>query len=214
MSILIALLIAAAPSLGLKIQREAEDRARADVTDLLRTLCPEQCVLLSVRAQTDDEDVGGEVSPGFDAPGNRTVPVLRLLNASLVVDQRLPAAFRTRVKALVGERLKMQGVPAEVALQQVNFPVRNPPYLEAPPQQPVPPPAPKAEPLAPPPVAASTPVAPIKLQDKLMEHAPLLAVIVLLGGVLLALGGLFYLAARKPSDSFMPEGLPLDAPPQ
>src|SRR5215470_11152554 len=107
----------------------------------------------------DEEEVGGDVSPGFDAPGARTVPVVRSVNASVLVDQRLPAAFRTRVKALVSQRLKGQGVPVQIALEQVNFPVRNPPYLEAPP-----PPQAQASPIpqAPPapPVDAATPVAP------------------------------------------------------
>src|SRR5712692_9626012 len=100
---LIALLLAAAPAAGTKIQREAEDRARADAADLLRTLCPEQCVLLSVQARVDDEDVGGATTPGFDPAGARTVPVLRAINASVLIDQRLPTAFRGRVKSLVAQ---------------------------------------------------------------------------------------------------------------
>ena len=49
MHLLIATLLAAAPLAGAKLQQDAEERARADVADLLRVLCPEQCVLLSVR---------------------------------------------------------------------------------------------------------------------------------------------------------------------
>ena len=201
---LIALLVAAAPTAGAKMQREAEDRARADAADLLRTLCPEQCVLLSVQARIDDEDVGGQTTPGFDPAGARTVPVLRAISASVLIDQRLPTAFRGRVKSLVAQRLKSAGVPASVAVEQVSFPVRNPPYLEA-----------KETPAPPPqlPIAAATPVAPVKLDDKLIEHAPLLAVVTLLGCVLLALGGLFFLAARKPpAEPLYAEALPPEAP--
>src|SRR5260370_20454871 len=129
MLILIALM-AAAPLAGEKLQNEAEARARAEVAALLHTLCREQCVLLSVRAQMDEEETGGQVSPGFDAPGARTVPVVRAVNATVLVDRRLPLAFRNQVKALIGQRLKGAGVPAEVALEQVAFPVKNPPYLE------------------------------------------------------------------------------------
>jgi hypothetical protein len=203
---LIALLLAAAPTAGTKIQREAEDRARADAADLLRTLCPEQCVLLSVQARVDDEDVGGATTPGFDPAGARTVPVLRAISASVLIDQRLPTAFRGRVKSLVAQRLKSAGVPASVAVEQVSFPVRNPPYLEA-----------KDTPAPPPqlPVAAATPVATPKLDEKLIEHAPLLAVVTLLGGVLLALGGLFFLAARKaPAEPLFAEPLPPEEPAQ
>jgi hypothetical protein len=203
---LIALLVAAAPTAGTKIQREAEDRARADAADLLRTLCPEQCVLLSVQARVDDEDVGGATTPGFDPAGARTVPVLRAISASVLIDQRLPAAFRGRVKSLVAQRLKSAGVPASVAVEQVSFPVRNPPYLEA-----------KETPAPPPqlPVAGAAPVAMPKLDEKLIEHAPLLAVVTLLGGVLLALGGLFFLAARKPpAEPLFAESLPPEEPAQ
>src|SRR5438874_408332 len=103
MWIAIAVAVALQP-VGVKIQHEAEERARADAADLLRTLCPEQCVLLSVRARVEEEDAGGETTPGFDAPGAHTVPVLRSLSASVLIDQRLPPPFRARVKALVAER--------------------------------------------------------------------------------------------------------------
>jgi hypothetical protein len=213
MLLLMAVLMAAAPLAGAKMQQEAEDRARAEVTDLLRALCPEQCVLLSVRAQMDEEDTGGQVSPGFDAPGARTVPVVRSVNASVLVDKRLPLQFRTRVKALIAQRLNSAAVPAEIALEQVAFPVKNPPYLEA--REPLPaqakPPAPepaKEEAL---PINAATPVS-SRLQEKLLEQAPLLAVMVLLGTVVLALGGLIFLAARKPQEQYLTEPLPAEQP--
>src|SRR5438045_783294 len=152
MQVAIALLMAAAPLAGARMQQEAEDRARAQVTDLLRALCPEQCLLLSVRAQMDEEEAGGEISPGFDAPGARTIPVVRSVNTSVVVDNRLPLQFRVRLKTLIAQRLGGAGVPAEVALQQVAFPLKNPPYLEAheppPAAQPAPPPAAPATPPA------------------------------------------------------------------
>src|SRR2546423_14364488 len=199
MHFLIATVLAAAPLAGAKLQQDAEDRARADVADLLRVLCPEQCVLLSVRAQMDEEEIGGTVTPGFDAPGARTVPVVRSVQASVLVDQRLPAPFRTRVKTLIAQRLKGAGYPSEIALEQVSFPLKNPPYLEAQPKPPEPPPAPAAAP-EPPKVAAATPVGP-RLQEKLLEQAPMLAVRAILGGGGLALGALLYLPPRRAAGS-------------
>src|SRR5436305_12943552 len=152
MFLLIAAAIAAAPLAGATLQHEAEERARADATDLLRTLCPEQCVVLSVAARVDEEDAGGERTPGFDAPGARTVPVLRSVSANILVDQRLPAAFRSRVRALIAQKLSGAGVPAAVQVSQVSFPPRNPPpYVD-----PQPPKADKpAEPEQKPQLAAS-----------------------------------------------------------
>src|SRR4051812_25305556 len=132
---LIAILLAAALSpAAQKLKHETEERARADAADLLKTLCPEQCVLLSIEARIEEEDVGTAPAPGFETSVTRTVPVLRGVVASLVIDQRLPAAFRSRLKALVGQRLGGAGMPATVAVEQVPFPPRSPAYLE--PQQP------------------------------------------------------------------------------
>jgi len=75
--ILIAALVAAAPLAGAQIQHEAEERARAEANELLRTLCPEQCTVLSVSARVEEEDAGGERTPGFETPGARTVPAGR-----------------------------------------------------------------------------------------------------------------------------------------
>jgi flagellar motor switch protein FliG len=171
-----------------KIRADAEERVRADATDLLRTLCPEQCVLLSVLSKVEEQELvsSSDVAPGFEAPGARTVPVLRAVGATVLVDQRLPAAFRARVKTLIAQRLKGVGVPAAITVEQVAFPVRNPAYLEGQQQTP--------------PVAAATPAGPPRMEDRLTEHAPLLAVAVLLGAVLLVLGGLFFLAARRPAE--------------
>jgi hypothetical protein len=210
MQLLMAVLMAAAPLASAKMQQEAEDKARAEVTDLLRALCPEQCVLLSVRAQMDEEETGGQVSPGFDAPGARTVPVVKSVNASVLVDKRLPLQFRTRVKSLIAQRLNSAAVPAEIALEQVAFPVKNPPYLEA--REPLPAqakPGPAKEEA--PPINAATPVS-SKLQEKLLEQAPLLAVMVLLGTVVLALGGLIFFASRRPQEQYLTEPLPAEQP--
>src|SRR3954469_4636670 len=131
---LIAALIAAAPLAGAQMQHEAEERARAEANELLRTLCPEQCSVLSVAARVEEEDAGGERTPGFETPGAKTVPVVRSVSANVLVDQRLPAAFRSRVRALVGQKLSGAGVPATVQVSQVSFPPRNPPpYVEPPP---------------------------------------------------------------------------------
>src|SRR5437763_362964 len=96
MHIVISFLVAAAPLAGEKIQREAEDRARAEEVDLLRTLCPEQCVLLSVRAQMDEEQIAGDPAPGVGGPGARTIPAGRAPNANMGVDQLPPRPSRAR----------------------------------------------------------------------------------------------------------------------
>src|SRR3954469_9509273 len=124
---LIAALIAAAPLAGAQLQHQAEERARAEANELLRTLCPEQCSVLAVSARVDEEDAGGERTPGFETPGVRTVPVLRSLSANVLVDQRLPAALPSRIRALVAQKLSGAGVPATVQLSQVSFPARTPP---------------------------------------------------------------------------------------
>jgi hypothetical protein len=206
MIILIAALIGAAPLAGAQLQHDAEERARAETNDLLRTLCPEQCVVLSVSARVEEEDAGGEKTPGFEAPGARTVPVLRSLSANVLVDQRLPAPFRSRVRALIGQKLSGAGVPATVQLSQVAFPARNPPpYVDPPP------PKPPDEPEEKPQLATTAPVS-SRLLDKLVESAPALAIAVLVGGVLLVLGGLFYAAARRPRDAWMGDVADEDTP--
>ncbi|TMA45621.1 MAG: hypothetical protein E6J82_01595 [Deltaproteobacteria bacterium] len=214
MFLLIAAAIAAAPLAGATLQHEAEERARADATDLLRTLCPEQCVVLSVAARVDEEDAGGERTPGFDTPGARTVPVLRSVSANILVDQRLPSAFRSRMRALIGQKLSAAGVPATVQVSQVSFPPRNPPpYVDPQPQTP---PEKASEPEQKPELAAAAPTS-SRILDKLIDSAPVLAIAILLGGVLLVLGGLFYFAARRPpepayADLPLLEGAPESSP--
>src|SRR5436190_8650135 len=206
MFLLIAAAIAAAPLAGATLQHEAEERARADATDLLRTLCPEQCVVLSVAARVDEEDAGGERTPGFETPGAKTVPVLRSVSANVLVDQRLPAAFRSRVRALIVQKLSGAGVPATVQLSQVSFPPRNPPpYVDPQPPKPAEKPP---EPEQKPPLAAASPIS-SRILERLIEAAPVLAITILLGTILLVLGTLFFFAARRPA----PE-LYTDLPPE
>jgi flagellar FliG-like protein len=210
MFLLIAAAIAAAPLAGATLQHEAEERARAEAVDLLRTLCPEQCVVLSVAARVDEEDAGGERTPGFETPGARTVPVLRSVSANILVDQRLPAAFRSRVRALIAQKLSSAGVPATVQVSQVSFPPRNPPpYVDPPPQST---PEKVPEPEEKPQLAAAAPTS-SRILDKLIDSAPVLAIAILLGGVLLVLGGLFYFAARRPAESAYAD-LPLEGAPE
>ena len=194
MSMLALVLAAAAvaqPSLT-RVGHDAEERGRAEVADLLKSLCPEQCILLSVQARVEAQELPSDPTPGFDAAASPVVPELRSVEASVLVDARLPAPFRARVKALVAQRLLALGVPSKVSLEQVSFPQKNPAYLEPPPPKPPeakPPDVPKPE------IAAATPAA-LKLDERLLEHAPLLAVVAMLGLTLVLLGGLFFLAAR------------------
>jgi flagellar motor switch protein FliG len=182
-------LLAAAVALtpASRLQRDAEDKARAELTDLFRSLCPEQCVLLSLQARVEEQAVG-TADPGFDAPGDLKAPVLKGASATVLLDAKLPPAFRGKVRDLVAQRLRGLGAPAQVAVQAVAFPVRNPPHLEAPP------PAPQAVPPAP---AAQPEAKPLAVRDRLLEEAPALAAAALLAVVALLLGGLLYLAARR-----------------
>src|SRR5687767_5988250 len=136
-------------SLSGKLKAESEQRARDEVSDLLRTLCPEQCVLLSVEARIEEE-TSSEAPPGFEAvtPGAR-IPVLRALTASVLVDQELPSAFRTRAKTLVSERLKNLGAQPNVNIQTVKFPPKNAPHLDAEDKKAEPAAEPKEEPMQP-----------------------------------------------------------------
>jgi flagellar motor switch protein FliG len=191
MFILLAAAVALTPAS--RLQRDAEDKARADVTDLFRTLCPEQCVLLSLQARVEEEPIG-TADPGFDAPGDLKAPVLKGASTTVLLDQRLPPAFRGKVRDLVTQRLGALGVPAQVAVQAVPFPVRNPPHLEAspPPPQAAPPSLP-----APVPAAAQPETKPPALHDRLLEEAPALAAAALFALVALLLGALLYFAARR-----------------
>lgn len=191
-ALVIAVAAAAQPSVT-KVGHDAEERGRAEVADLLKSLCPEQCILLSVQARVEAQELPVDPTPGFDAAASPVVPELRSVEASVLVDSRLPAPFRARVKALVGQRLSALGVPAKVALEQVSFPQKNPAYLDPPPPKP---PEIKPPDAAKPEIASATPAAAMKLDERLLQHAPLLAVVAMLGLVLLVLGGLFFLAAR------------------
>jgi hypothetical protein len=176
------LMLLCAATASSKLRQDSEEKARAEVVDLFRALCPEQCLLLSVEARIEEEDLPSP-APGFDAPGARSLPVLRGVSASVLLDARLPAAFRARMKALIVQRLKALGVSPSVAVESVQFPVKT-----LPPET------------TPPPVAAASAGADVKPEEKLFEHAPLLAVVALLGGVLLVLGALLFLATRRNSD--------------
>lgn len=191
LAIILAAAAVAQPSLT-KVGHDAEERGRAEVADLLKSLCPEQCILLSVQARVEAQELPSDPTPGFDAAASPAVPELRSVDASVLVDSRLPAPFRARVKTLVGQRLLALGVPSRVSLEQVSFPQKNPAYLDPP--APVKPPEVKPPEVPKPEVAAASPV--MKLDERLLEHAPLLAVVAMLGLTLVLLGGLFFLAAR------------------
>ncbi|MBF5042086.1 hypothetical protein FGE12_06745 [Aggregicoccus sp. 17bor-14] len=204
----------AATPLG-RTRADAEERSRAEVNDLLRTLCPEQCVLVSVEARVEDEAVGGAV-PGFESlSGGAKLPTVRSVNASVLVDSQLPAPFRTRLKGLVAQRLKEVAGQSNVNVEALAFPPRNAPHLEAQPPAPTPPQPAAAAPSAP---DAPVPTMGERLQESLLPAAPLLAVVLLLALSLMVLGGLLVLALRRPADGsgggawLEPEPLPEAAP--
>src|SRR3954469_16580156 len=113
-----------------KVKADAEERARVGVADLLRTLCPEQCVLLGVEARVEEE-TSADAPPGFEqvTPGAK-LPVLRSLSATVLLDEELPSPFRTKARSLVSERLKALGAAPAVNIQTVKFPPRNAPHLD------------------------------------------------------------------------------------
>lgn len=202
-----------------RLRAEAEERSRAEVSDLLRTLCPEQCVLVSVEARVEEESVGGG-TPGFETlAGGATLPTLRSVSARVLVDSRLPGPFRTRLKDLVAQRLKTVGPQPAVEVESVAFPPRNAPHLEAPPLEPKPQP-PSATPSSPEEEPGTKAVPPMaqRLEERLLEAAPLLVLAVLLVLTVLLLGALLVIAARRPPapapmDYALPEEPPLPQEP-
>ncbi len=190
-------LAAPATPLG-RTRAEAEEQARAQVSDLFRTLCPEQCVLVSVEARVEEEAVGG-AAPGFESlTGGVKLPSVRSVNASVLVDSQLPAPFRTRLKGLVAQRLKEVAGQSTVSVEALAFPPRNAPHLEAQPREPRP------QPAAPAPTPAEDVEAAdmaARLQESLLPAAPLLAVMLLLALTVMVLGGLLVVALRRPSSA-------------
>src|SRR4051812_27696165 len=107
-------------SAATKVKADAEDQARGQIQDLLRSLCPEQCLLVSVEAKVEEETVAA-AAPGFDAPASGAkLPTLRSINASMVLDSELPMAFRTRLKGLVLQKLQPFTPQANVNVESVK----------------------------------------------------------------------------------------------
>src|SRR5205085_2015626 len=119
--------------------------------------------------------------PAGRHPCGVTMPILLLLAVALTPSARVQREAEDRARG-------------EVALQSVDFPVRNPPHLEAPP-----PPMPQSAPVpqAAPPAPAP---APATLKERLLQEAPALAAAVLFAIVTMFLGTLFFLAARRSRD--------------
>src|SRR5262245_54241547 len=185
---------AAATTLTGKVKADAEERARVEVADLLRTLCPEQCVLLGVEARVEEE-TSSDAPPGFEqvTPGAK-LPVLRTLSATVLLDEELPSAFRSKARSLVSERLKALGAAPSVNIQTVKFPPRNAPHLDADDKDK------KAEPFLPKPDQGEgqPPLSPgDRMQERLAESAPLLAVALLALLAVLGVGALMVLAMRR-----------------
>jgi hypothetical protein len=105
------------------------------------------------------------------------------------------------VRDLVTQRLRALGVPARVAVQAVQFPVRNPPHLEAPP------PAPAPAAATPPPGPTAPEQKSLTLKDRLLEQAPALAAVILCALVALILGTLLFFAVRRPAETVYDAGM-------
>ncbi|MBM7113412.1 hypothetical protein [Archangium primigenium] len=198
-----------------RLRAEAEERARAEVSDLLRTLCPEQCVLVAVEARVEDEALAG-APPGFETlSGGAALPTVRSVSARVLVDSQLPGPFRTRLKDLVAQRLKTVGPQPGVEVETVAFPPRNAPHLEAQPREPKPSPPTATPPLPGSPESEARPVPSVRerAEERLLEAAPLLAVAALLALTVLVLGVLLVVATRRaasppPGLEYAPEPLP------
>src|SRR5258708_33192382 len=126
---LVAMLIAAAaassqPASALRTQ--TEDRVRAELFDLIRSLCPEQCVLLTVRAGIEEQAViGADLQPGFQALSTpvKTLGV-RTVGATVLLDKALPQTFRSRFMQPASARLA--GLAARDSVREKN--VNGPPH--------------------------------------------------------------------------------------
>jgi hypothetical protein len=203
---------AAATTPQARLRAETEERSRAEVGDLLRTLCPEQCVLVAVEARVEEEALAG-APPGFETlSGGAALPTVRSVSARVLVDSQLPNVFRTRLKDLVAQRLKTVGPQPAVEVETVAFPPRNAPHLEAAAREPKPQP-PAAMPPTPEPEAKAVPPVSQRAEEKLLEAAPLLAVAALLALTVLVLGVLLVVATRRaasppPGLEYGPEPLP------
>ena len=177
------------------LRTQTEDRVRTELSDLIRSLCPEQCVLLSVRAGIEEQAVTGvDLQPGFQnlAQTVKTLGV-RSAGATVLLDKALPQTFRSRFKQLASARLAGMAAQVSVDEQTVLFPPRNAPHLEAQEKPPAPPPAAK-EPQAPPPAPPQPALA--RIEEKLIEHTPVLVLALLFSAVVLVLGVLSLLAIR------------------
>jgi hypothetical protein len=183
------------------LREQAEDRVRSEIGDLIRALCPEQCVLLSVRAAVEEQPATGpDLQPGFQAlsPAGRYT-TLRSVGATVLLDQQLPQPFRARFRQLAADRLAGLGAPVTVDTQSVRFPPRNAPHLEAQPQQPAQPPAPQPAAALAPAGPQAAPVLPAaqRAADQLIDHAPIIVLALLFSLVAIALGVLLLLAVRS-----------------
>ena len=74
-ALVIAVAAAAQPSVT-KVGHDAEERGRAEVADLLKSLCPEQCILLSVQARVEAQELPVR-QPLQRAPGGNATRGMR-----------------------------------------------------------------------------------------------------------------------------------------
>lgn len=106
------------------------DGATRLVDEVLGLHCPDRCSLLGVRVEVDEGALIAHVQPGFEelAPTVREVRGRRV-EATILLDARLPADFRRDVTGLVQARLRTLDVPAVVRTELASFPRPLPPEV-------------------------------------------------------------------------------------
>lgn len=207
--VLLLAIVLAVPSLALAspeveaVRSKLEKRAADLAEEVLALHCPDRCGLLGVRAEVDAGDPIAAVQPGFEelAPTVREVKARRV-EVSVLLDARLPAAFRRDMTGLVQARLKALSVPAVVRTESVSFPVPLPPEPMvdelAPPLPAQPPPMPASEP------APFNPK--MAFLERLVEASPWLIGLLLAGLLALLIAGTLRResGAETPADSAEP----------